>query len=197
MRLRWPELILLICANQGGQLIKLLLLLSAAALAAGSVAATADDLYARYFADADGGKPCYARYYDLAHLRAHPKQTVRRIEVDFDKNFGEGADPKNTAANFEAGIGFMLKSSGEWYGDALYCKALASHFDCYLDADGGTIRLTPQGDALRLEVTGGGGGTDQITVEGLKDFAQFGAPGSDDRVFVLPRADRKLCRNAR
>ena len=64
----------------------------------------------------------------------------------------------------------MLKSSGEWYGDALYCKTLASHFDCYLDADGGTIRLTPQGDALRLEVTGGGGGTDQITVEGRKDF---------------------------
>ena len=176
---------------------KPLLLLSAAALAAGSAAATtADDLYARYFGDADGGKPCYARYYDRSHLRAHPKQTVRRIEVDFDKDFGEGVGPKNTAASFEAGIGFMLKRSNEWYGDALYCKSLDGRFDCYLDADGGTIRLTPQGDALRLDVTGGGGGADQIAVEGRKDFAQFGGPGSDDRMFVLPRADRKLCRHA-
>jgi hypothetical protein len=162
-----------------------------------AAAATADDIYARFFADADGGKPCYARYYDRTHMGAHPKQTVRRIEVDFDKDFGEGADPKNTAASFEAGIGFMLKRSGEWYGDALHCKTLGGRFDCYLDADGGTIRLTPQGDALRLDVTGGGGGTNQIAVEGRKDFAQFGAAGNDDRVFVLSRANRKLCSNAR
>ena len=53
------------------------------------------------------------------------------------------------------------------------------------------------GDALRLDVTGGGGGTNQIAVEGRKDFAQFGAAGNDDRVFVLSRANRKLCSNAR
>ena len=174
---------------------KLLLLLGTAALLAKpAVAEPPEDLYTRYFAGAAAGKPCYARYYDQAHLRAHPKQTVRRIAVDFDKDFGEAAGPKNTAASFEAGIRFMLKRSGEWYGDALYCKTLADHFDCYLDADGGTIRLWPRGDGLRLEVTGGGGGTDEIAVEGEKDFGQFGAPGGDDRVFVLSPADRKLCR---
>ena len=93
---------------------KLLLAQSPAALTSGfAAAATADDIYARYFADADGGKPCYARYYDRTHMGAHPKQTVRRIEVDFDKDFGEGADPKNTAPSFESGIGLMLKRSGE------------------------------------------------------------------------------------
>lgn len=170
---------------------KLLLLLKLVTFGAASVAMAADDLYARYFADADGGKPCYARYYDAAHLKTHPKQTVRRIDVDFDKNFGEGTDPKNSPEKFEAGIAFMLKSSGEWYGDALYCKTVSGGFDCYLDADGGTIRLMPQGDALRLEVTR------QIAVEGRKDFAGFGIPDGGDRVFILPRADRKLCWNGR
>ena len=89
----------------------------------------------------------------------------------------------------------MLRSSGEWYGDPLYCKTLADRFDCYLDADGGAIRLLPHGDALRLEVVSGGGGGDQIAVEGRKDFGAFGAPGSDDRAFVLPRANPGLCRN--
>lgn len=175
-----------------------LALLTMAALVPGfAVAASADDIYTRYFAQADGGKPCYARSYDRKHMEAHPKQTVRRIQVDFDKDFGEAAGPKNTASSFEAGIGFMLNRSDERYGDALYCKTLDNRVDCYLDADGGTIRLTPQGDALRLEVTGGGGGADQIAVEGRKDFAQFGAAGNDDRVFVLPRANRKLCWNPR
>jgi hypothetical protein len=169
------------------------LLLVAAAFAGDAAAAAPDDLYTRYFEGADGGKPCYARYYDSAHLRAHPKQTVRRIVVDFDKDFGEGPAPKNSAAKFEAGIDFMLKRSPEWYGDAIYCKTLAQYFDCYLDADGGTIRLVPQGGSLRLEVTGGGGGTDAIAVEGGKDFGEFGAPGSDDRMFLLPRPERRLC----
>ena len=134
-----------------------LALLTMAALVPGfAVAASADDIYTRYFAQADGGKPCYARSYDRKHMEAHPKQTVRRIQVDFDKDFGEAAGPKNTASSFEAGIGFMLNRSDERYGDALYCKTLDNRVDCYLDADGGTIRLTPQGDALRLEVTGGG-----------------------------------------
>ena len=167
------------------------LALCAVALVSGSAAATAESFYERYFSGAK--TPCYAKFYDRDHLHAHPKQAVRRIAVGFDKDFGEGAG--NAASKFVASFGFMLTSSREWYGDALYCKTLADRFDCYLDADGGTIRLVPQGDALRLEVVEGGGGTDQITVEGRSDFGQFGAPGGDDRVFVLPRADPRLCRN--
>jgi hypothetical protein len=58
---------------------------------AGAAAAGPDDLYLRYFAGAANGRPCYARYYPSAHLQAHPRQQVRRIEIDFDKEFGEGA----------------------------------------------------------------------------------------------------------
>ena len=48
---------------------------------------------------------------------------------------------------------------------------------------------------MRLEVTAGGSGTDQIVAEGT-DWGMFGGPGSDDRVFILRRADRKLCNRA-
>jgi hypothetical protein len=159
-------------------------------------AAGAADIYAKYFADADGGRVCYARYYDAAHLAAHPRQTVRRIMVDYDRRTHEDADPENTAAKFIAGIGFMLKHSGGWYTQELFCKIAGGYFDCYLDADGGSIRLIPDRDALRLQVIGGGGGTDSIVVEGAAGFGKFGAPGSDDRAFILPRADRKLCNSA-
>jgi hypothetical protein len=154
-------------------------------------AAAADDLYTRYFAGIAGGKPCYARYYDDAHLKAHPKQQVRRIEIDFDANERSDPQTKNSAADFQAGIGFMLKRSREWYGQALSCKQAGDHFECFLEADGGTFNLYPRGDALRLDITGGPGSG--IHAEGEKDFGEFGGPSTDDRVFILPRADRKLC----
>ena len=162
--------------------------------AAMSPAAGADDLYTRFFAGVNGGRPCYVRIYDDAHLKSHPKQTVRRIFVDFDVNTRSDETRKNGADNFEAGIGFMLKRSSEWYGQALSCKTVRDRFECYLEADGGRLTLTPRGDALRLEVSGGRGS--DIHAEGEKDFGEFGAPGSDDRVFILPRGDRAVCEAA-
>jgi hypothetical protein len=159
-----------------------------------SVASTAqaDGLYDQYFAKAVGGEPCYARSYDAAHLKAHPRQKITSMEVDFDIKEGD-TDRPNSAKYFEAGVGFTLKKSKDRYLDAAYCSTAAGHFDCYFDGDGGTFHLTPQGAALKLDVTGGGGGTDEIQVEGMKDFGSFGAPGSDDRSFILPPADRKIC----
>ena len=65
---------------------KTLSVLFLSAIAANPSAANAVDIYTRYFTGVSGGKPCYARYYDPGHLNAHPKQTVRRIVVDFDQD---------------------------------------------------------------------------------------------------------------
>lgn len=154
-------------------------------------AAAADDLYERSFAGVDGGRPCYQRVYDDAHLRSHPRQTVRRIFIDFDVNTRSDGTRKNGPDNFEAGIGFMLKRSSEWYGQALSCKTVGNRFECFLEADGGALTLTQRGDTLRLEVAGGRDA--DIHTEGEKDFGSFGGRGSDDRVFVLRRGDRKTC----
>ena len=111
----------------------MLTVLFLSAIAANPSAANAVDIYTRYFAGVSGGKPCYARYYDPDHLNAHPKQTVRRIVVDFDQDQRDDKVTKNTPADFQAGFGFMLKRSKEWYGQELFCKVTADHFDCYLD----------------------------------------------------------------
>jgi len=161
------------------------------AAAVSPAALAADNLYTRYFTGVDGGSPCYVRVYDDAHLKSHPKQTVRRIFIDFDVNTRSDETRKNGADDFEAGISFMLKRSSEWYGQALSCKTARDHFECYLEADGGTFTLTPRGNMLRLAVTGGAGS--DIHTEGEKDFGTFGAPGSNDRVFLLPRGDRAMC----
>lgn len=173
---------------------KLLSVLIAVVCAAGAVsAAQAEDIYVKYFAGVNGGKPCYARSYDAAHLKAHPRQTVRQIQVDFDDSWRSDEGGKNSAGDFQAGISFMLKRSDEWFGQQLNCKVAGNGFDCYLDADGGAVRLTPAGNALRLEVKDRGAPGNQIAVEGEKGVGEFGAPKGDDRVFVLPRANRKLC----
>ena len=169
---------------------KMLSALFLSSIAVSPSAANAVDIYTRYFAGVSCGKPCYARYYGPAHLNAHPKQTVRRIEVGFDQGRRDDTATKNTPTDFQASFGFMLKRSNEWYGQELFCKATVDHFECYLDADGGTFRLAPEGGELRLEITGGGGGTDQFVAEGT-DWGEFGAPGNDDRVFILRRADRQ------
>jgi hypothetical protein len=157
-------------------------------------ALAADDPYSRMFSGVDGGRPCYLRVYDDAHLKRHPKQTVRRIFIDFDVNVRSDETRKNGADNFEAGIGFMLKRSPEWYGQALSCKTTDNRVDCYLEADGGRLTLTPRGKDLQLEV--GGGPDGEINAEGEKDFGSFGGRGSDDRIFILRRSDRTVCDNA-
>jgi hypothetical protein len=160
-------------------------------------AAQADSMYDRYFGQRDKGMPCYARNYDAAHLKKHPKQSVQRIEIDYDVKEGD-TDRPNTANYFEIGFGFMLKHSRKWNGDAAYCKTANGFFDCYLDADGGLFHLTPQGDGLRLDVVNRGGtgkNGNQINVEGSgdEDSVGFGTPGGDDLSFLLPHAERAVC----
>jgi hypothetical protein len=96
------------------------------AATATSPVTAAGDLYTRFFAGVNGGKPCYLRVYDDAHLKSHRKQAVRRIFIDFDASVRSDTTRENGADDFEAGIGFMLKPTDEWYGQALSCKAGAT-----------------------------------------------------------------------
>ena len=140
----------------------------------------------------DGGRPCYLRVHDEAHLRSHPRQTVRRIFIDFDVNVRFDETRKNGPDNFEAGIGFMLKRSPEWYGQALSCMTVGNRINWYIEADGGS--LTPLGKSVRLEIAGSTAAV--IAAEGEKDFGSFGGRGSDDRVFIRQRGDRAICDKA-
>lgn len=145
-----------------------------------------DDFFVTIFANAQGGTPCYGRTYDDAHLKAHPEQKVRRIEIDMDKT--DANERENTAERFELGIAVMTTKSSEWYGNAAYCKAGAESAECYIDGDGGKFKLTAAGDgAVRLE-----SGDYGIGFEGAKDFIELKGDSGDDRVFVL-KPDRAEC----
>ncbi|HXC55753.1 MAG TPA: hypothetical protein VNU97_10695 [Rhizomicrobium sp.] len=157
-------------------------------------AAAGPSAFDAVFAKVDGGKPCYVRLYDAAHLKAHPHQSVRGIAVDFDPLTEDGKPAK--PANFQLDFSFQLKGRTPWYGDGAYCHAAAGAFDCYLDADGGLFHLTPQGDGLKLDIVPRGGrdaASDQINVEGEDGFYGFGKPSGDDHSFLLSRAPHRAC----
>jgi hypothetical protein len=81
------------------------------------------------------------------------------------------------------------RGSDEWFTNAGYCALRADGFDCSLEGDGGQFRLRPaSGGRLRLELT-----RDTIGIEGSNSFIEFGGKVSDDNVFLLSPADRKIC----
>jgi hypothetical protein len=157
-----------------------------AGLALTTMPSHADTLFETYFAKAADGKPCYARRYDAQHLATHPRQTIAAIEVDFETRLPDGA--VNTAEHFELGFGAQPRGATEWFTNAGVCTLSGQAFTCHLEGDGGEFTLRPQPNgALRLEVARG------IAIEGGKGFLQFGGRRSDDNVFVLPPAERRIC----
>lgn len=137
---------------------------------------------------------CYAHNYDAAHLARHPRQTVTRLALNY---LPENADSKpNTPARFELGFGFELKGHDGYYDGNAVCTTKGSGFDCSLEGDDGSFRLTPTGGGLRLSVVNRGGtdaNADQINVEGSDDFGGFGRPGGDDLVFDLSPSQGAAC----
>lgn len=146
---------------------------------AGSASATSNDLYDRYFSNVLAGRPCFARTYADRHLKAHPAQRVRSIEVDLAKTNPDGSP--NSSDRFQLGFALMLAAKDEWYGQAASCKASDHGFDCFLEGDGGIFRLTPIADgALRLTT-----GETGLTIEGTSDTVELSGEEGDDRVFDL------------
>lgn len=144
-----------------------------------NASATSSDLYDRYFSNVLAGRPCFAATYADTHLKAHPAQRVRSIEVDLAKTNSDGSP--NSADRFQLGFALMLSAKDEWYGQAASCKASDQGFDCFLEADGGIFRLSPIDDGgLRLKT-----GETGLTIEGTSDTAELSGTDGDDRVFDL------------
>ena len=146
-----------------------------------SLPAAADPaaLFNTYFGKAQDGNVCFARTYDNAHLEKHPAQKVQIIEIDMTKDNASGKP--NTPESFDLGFGLKTASSPDWYGQAAICKTEADTFSCFLQGDGGSFHLKPDGpNALRLE-TGDYG----IAIEGSKDALTLDGKSGDDKVFIL------------
>ena len=139
------------------------------------------------FAMPAGGKPCYARAYDRAHLKAHPRQTVSAMEVDFTPANADGV--KNVAAKFELGFAFQIKGKTEWYGNTAYCHA-AGGFACSLRIE--TAAGRPNAAGRRPQARRGQPPaaprrrrTRSTPRAAPTSFGGFGKPGGDDLSFLL------------
>ena len=161
--------------------------LSLLMLAASTATGHADRLFEGYFSKAADGRPCYAREYTAKHLAEHPRQQVTAIEIDYRPANPDGV--LNTAKGFELGFGVKKRGSAEWFTNSAYCTTRSDRFECGLEGDGGQFRLRPSAhNRLRLELV-----RDTIAIEGADSVFEFGGSKSDDNVFLLSRADRKVC----
>src|ERR1700748_2331478 len=95
-------------------------------------------------------RACFGRNYDAAHLRQHPRQTVGGISLSYVPTNVDGV--RNTAAHFELGLAFVLKQGGSWYTGTASCTTVKTAFECSLEGDGGSFRVTPQAGSLRFAV---------------------------------------------
>ena len=125
-----------------------------------------------YFA----GGACFARSYDRAHMRAHPNQVVTDIHL------GTAPDFQGGGSDVVLDFGFTQRQGTSYTAEA-YCGGTR----CAMEGDGGSFRLSAQGEALKLSVG------DFLAIEGSQDFS-VDLADSDDRVFLLYPAKASACR---
>ena len=101
-----------------------------ALLSAASAFAETPALFETHFANVQGGTPCYARTYDEAHLKAHPKQTVKAVELEMERTNPDGT--VNTAQNFELGFCVQVTRSADGYVGLAIWEDSGGDIDCFL-----------------------------------------------------------------
>ena len=173
---------------------KLMAIYSITACVAATSSTAADDLYTTFFAAA--GQPCYAQLYDSAHMKAHPRQTISAIELDFRTNTYDPTPSRPDA--FKLNFSVLPKGSDGWFTGWPTCKTTSDHFVCSLgDDSSGQFTLTPHGSGLIFAVVNRGGTTgDQIHLLSPDHSRSFGRPNGDDLVFLLPHVALSVCESA-
>ena len=125
------------------------------------------------------GRPgdCYARTYDEAHLRSHPRQMVETIFLTYD------ADYQDPSAELSLRFGITTRD-GKTYDGVGICTGNV----CGVEGDGGAFSLTPYRDGLRLDVDRRRG----MHAEGADGFIAL--EETDDTVFLLFPDRPRACR---
>jgi hypothetical protein len=154
-----------------------------------------------------GNQICFARTYDAAHMRAHPKQKVRRmsllIEVEHIKEDNLSRYNFTLRVAMKGG-GKMLETSGEcgWaYGDK---PPQGSMIRCGVECDGGGVDIEQQRGTRNLLVhltdvdeKGQPGRPGRIRMAVCGDDDEENSvdlvSGADDRTFRLSKARASTC----
>ena len=138
-----------------------------------------------------GTRACFSRSYDAAHLAAHPRQTVARMEFRLAYHRFE---PDDTYPAGQRNYYFMLKVKrrGE-SGNASAVGECSSHegrLTCGVDCDGSgfTLKRAKAGTSLLIDFNSSWG----IRLSGGCGGGEAGdadlRPGADDRIFRVDPA---------
>jgi hypothetical protein len=153
----------------------------------------ADATLAKLLPPDPGAKLCYARSYDAAHLKQHPKQTVTEVTffmrvVGYDHGGGYVVrNPDHIGYQFAMAVkrraGKPLRTAGDCSG--------GTGVHCVVDCDGGGVNVEKlaAGEDLMLRLLEGG-----IRMHGDCDGAgvMVGAK-SDDKAFQVSKAPVQAC----
>lgn len=151
----------------GGKLMRLLL--SAAMAALLPSIAHGGPVFSRLSGSHPVTDQCFARVYDAAHLKGHPRQRVTRFQLRRDRT-----GPVNNRARFTVAVGFRIIDEPDLFTVHGLCTTRGSIADCDGEGDAGHFRLELAGANLRVEIG-------RLELEGSgADLME-----SDDRTFLL------------
>lgn len=127
---------------------------------------------------------CYARTYDAAHLKAHPRQKVRAIILRKLQTGSAGVLAPGKVALL---VGFRFRNTSEHFQNYAECRQVQRDLRCDFEGDAGSFRLKRlKGNNLRLQVTR------TLGVEG-STMIEFAGKYSDDNLFLLRKAPAPAC----
>lgn len=129
---------------------------------------------------------CYYRYYDAAHLKAHPKQRVQAFFITYDDSYQDSQSELTLYFQFTMRNGVAFSGVGICNGNT-----------CGVEGDGGQFTLSPYRDGLLLKVDPkrgmfgevGSARDGQINGSDYSDDLN----DSDDREFLLYPARPAAC----
>jgi hypothetical protein len=190
------------------------LLAGACVMTAAQAASPLDDL----IAPKPGNSACFTRVYDADHLRKDPKQTTTSMAVrlandkvqgdppvlappdlgiaisrraDSEPLFAQGGCAWDEGANRDTSDRRMIKEFKKEAGGGCMMSARPDVFDVLSAEEGGYLIIDRGKDSDTLVVYLEDGLTMVKQADRAKQlYTKF---GSDDRVFLLRRADAKLC----
>ncbi len=148
---------------------------------------------------------CYAREYDAAHMKAHPKQKVTAIALTYapEKTFKDVPEPQkmwDQYSDYPAFSAIIAVKLSDKQGIALggvYCRTGSSTMlECGVEGDGGTFTVLLQDDGRVKLVNDMGGFTvsDPEVGPETEDSEHYPIDPKDDHdAFLMSEAKGGLC----
>ena len=133
-------------------------------------------------------KGCYSRSYAPAHLAAHPKQKVQRIDMLLDAIEAGGTYP------LSATITANIRGIRDWRVASGDCEMRGDTLHCAIDDDGGSFRVSRAEGHLRIDVDADLRLIRRNDAPGDGPQTDLRAASAEDRSYILDPAPRKACR---